>query len=161
PPSSFFNFQGSTYGVFKVMLVAGYVLAPISPVAFLTAAIANMVAAIGHAFSGNAFSVPMSTAANQAEVVLRENLNNWQHIAVVDRTTANRTIFVANFTTIWNAYVGACNAIFQGDPNSSDAKKALNRSIGDRQASGKFDWFAAYRNPIANAATPGDSMTGP
>ena len=149
PASSFYNFQGSTVGVMKVLAYIG------NPVGY----IGILVAAIGSAFTGNAFSVPMSNAANQAEVILQQNVQNWQNLPSVYRTTPNRTTFTDNFDTIWNAYVTACNAIFQTDPNGSDAKKALNRSLGDRQRGGKFDWFAAYRDPIGNSATPGDSIT--
>jgi hypothetical protein len=103
----------------------------------------------------------MSDAANQAQNVLGQNLAAWQSMAAIYRTTANRATFVANFDAIWNAFVGACNVIIGGDPNGSDAKKALNASIGDRQRGGKFDWFASYRDPIANSATPGDSISTP
>ena len=151
PPSSFYNFGGSTVGVFKILAYIG------NPVGY----IGLLVATIGSAFTGNAFSVPMSDAANQAQNVLGQNLAAWQSMAAIYRTTANRATFVANFDAIWNAFVGACNVIIGGDPNGSDAKKALNASIGDRQRGGKFDWFASYRDPIANSATPGDSISTP
>ena len=98
------------------------------------ALVAGLVELIGSAFTGNAFSVPMSNAANQAEVIMQQNVANWQNLPAEDQTTANRTVFEANSTTVWNAYVTACNVIFDGDPNGSDAKKALNASISDREA---------------------------
>ena len=149
PPSSFYNSQGTVAGIVKIGVEFG------NPVAL----VAGLVELIGSAFTGNAFSVPMSQAANQAEVILQQNVVNWQSLPAVDQTTTNRAAFVANFDTIWNAYVTACNAIIGNDPGGSDAKKALNRSIGDRERGGKFDWFAAYRDPIANSATPGDTIT--
>ena len=167
PPSSFFSFSGSTIGVFTIMAEFG------NPVGI----VGVLVAAIGSAFEGNAFNVPMSDAANAAAVILQQNVSNWQNLPAVYQTTANQTIFVANFQTIWNAYVNACDVIFEGNPTSSDAKKALTSSINDRLPGGKYDWFAYYLNPIATAtvafnsssaitaititggSTPGNSMT--
>ena len=73
-------------------------------------------------------------AANQAEIIMQQNLANWQNLPAEDQTTANKAVFEANWTTVWNAYVTACNVIIAGDPNGSDAKKALNASIGDRES---------------------------
>lgn len=149
PASSFFGSSAATIGT--VLLLAG---------SFIPGAqIAGLVLLIGSAFAGNAFSVPMSNAANQAEVILQQNLQSWLNLSAVDQTTANRTIFLNNWTVIWNAYVAACTTIFQGNPNSSDAKKALNRSIADRQAGGKYDWVAYYYTPISTSAVPGDTIT--
>jgi len=158
PSSSYFGYVGENMGLFVTLAVAGLVVMPVFGVLLEVYALVSL---IGSAFTGNAFSVPMSNAANQAEVILRDNVSLWQNLSSVYKTTANRTIFAANFDTIWNCYTTACNTIIAGDPNGSDAKKALNRSIGDRQRGGKFDWYAAYRDPIANDATPGDSMTVP
>ncbi len=113
---------------------------------------------IGSAFTGNAFSVPMSNAANQAQVILQQNLSNWQNLPAVDQTSANQATFVANFNTIWNAYVTACNTIAGPNP-TGNAEKALLASVDDRERGGKFDWFAGYLDPIANSATPGNTMT--
>jgi hypothetical protein len=148
PPSSFFDFEGSTIGVFEALAAIG------NPVGL----IGSLIALIGSAFAGNEFSVPMSNAANQAEVVLQQNLSNWQNLAAVYQTTANKATFVANFNVIWNAYVAACNAIAGPDP-TGNAEKALLASVDDREAGGKFDWFASYLDPIEDSATPGDSMS--
>ena len=60
PPSSFFSFSGSTIGDFKIVAFTG------NPIGMW----ACLIAWIGSAFTGNAYSVPMSNAANQAEVLL-------------------------------------------------------------------------------------------
>ncbi len=151
PPSSFFGFSGSIPGIFKAGLYFG------NPVAL----IAGLVGLIGGAFTGNAFSVPMSNAANQAELLLQANKDTWNGLPSIYRSTANRAIFAGNFDVVWSAYVAACNVIFHGDPNGSDAKKALAASIGDRNHGGKFDWYVSYRDPIANDATPGDGYVDP
>jgi phage tail sheath gpL-like len=152
PPSSFWDFEGSLAGAFNLGLQLNPLLS-----AFL---IGSLVEWIGSAFTGNAFSVPMSNAANQAEALLKENLASWQGLAPASQTTVNQGVFLENFDTVWAAYVAACDAIIAGDPNGSDAKFALNASISDRQRGGKFDWFAAYRDPIANGATPGNTGSG-
>jgi len=114
PPSSFYNFGGSTVGVFKILAYIG------NPVGY----IGLLVATIGSAFTGNAFSVPMSDAANQAQNVLGQNLRCLaEHGGDLPDHRDNRATFVANFDAIWNAFVGACNVIIGGDPNGSDARR--------------------------------------
>jgi hypothetical protein len=83
PPSSFFTFAGSTVGTWVSvgLLIVGYVFA--DPALL----IAGLVMLIGSAFTGNAFSVPMSNAANQAEVLLQQNL---QHGSISPRFTRRR-----------------------------------------------------------------------
>lgn len=152
PASSFWNFQGSVAGAFNT----GLQINPLLSVFLIT----RLVQWIGNAFTGNAYSVPMSNAANQAQALLAANLASWQALAPVSRTSANQGLFVANFYSTWNAYVNACNAIIANDQSGSDAQKALQRSIDDRERGGKFDWFAAYLDPIANDATTGDSGSG-
>ena len=162
PPSSFFSFSGSTIGIFQIMAYCG------NPVGI----IGVLVAAIGSAFAGNAYSVPMSDAANAAETVLQQNLSNWQNLAAVYQTTANQTAFAANFNTIWLAYVNACEVIAGPNP-TGDAQSALIRSVEDRMPSGatltvgsitftgngKYNWQAYYLTPITGSATPGNTMT--
>ncbi len=151
PSSSFFDYTGTAAGVINMAAEFG------NPIAL----VAGLVELIGSAFTGNAFSVPMSDAANQAEIIMQQNVANWQNLPAEDQTTANKAVFEANWTTVWNAYVTACNVIIAGDPNGSDAKKALNASITDREAGGKYDWVAYYYTPITSSATPGDSMSVP
>ena len=164
PPSSFFSFSGSTIGDFEYVAALG------NPVGMW----ACLIAWIGSAFTGNAYSVPMSNAANQAEVLLATNLYNWQSLAPRYQTAANRTIFAANFATVWNAYVQACVVIAGPNP-TGNAEKALIASVEDRMAvgttltlggitftaDGKYDWTSYYLTPITGSATPGDSMSYP
>jgi hypothetical protein len=167
PPSSFFTFAGSTVGTWVSvgLLIVGYVFA--DPALL----IAGLVMLIGSAFTGNAFSVPMSNAANQAEVLLQQNLQAWQYLAPIYQTASNQALFVANFNTVWNAYVQACVVIAGNNP-TGNAEKALVASVEDRMrpgatvtvgsmtftGDGKYDWFAYYLDPIQNASTPGDTM---
>jgi hypothetical protein len=164
PPSSFFSFSGSTIGDFEYVAALG------NPVGMW----ACLIAWIGSAFTGNAYSVPMSNAANQAEALLATNLYNWQSLAPRYQTAANRTIFAANFATVWNAYVQAC-AVIAGPNPTGNAEKALIASVEDRMAvgttltlggitftaDGKYDWTSYYLTPITGSATPGDSMSYP
>ena len=154
PPSSFFSFSGSTVGDFKIVAFTG------NPIGMW----ACLIASIGSAFTGNAFSVPMSNAANQAEVLLQQNLYNWQSLAPRYQTTANRAIFAANFTTVWNAYVTGVQCDRRAEPDRQRRREGAashsHRATGER--GGKFDWFAyATLDPIASSATPGDSMAYP
>jgi hypothetical protein len=164
PPSSFFSFSGSTIGDFEIVAFTG------NPIGMF----ATLIAWIGSAFTGNAFSVPMSNAANQAEVLLQQNLYNWQSLAPRYQTTANRVTFASNFTTVWNAYMQACVVIAGPNP-TGNAESALVASVEDRMTlgmtltvgsitftgDGKYDWFSYYLNPITSSAVPGDSIAWP
>jgi hypothetical protein len=113
----------------------------------------------------------MSNAANRAEVLPQQNLQAWQYLAPIYQTAANRALFVANFNTVWNAYVQACVVIAGKNP-TGNAELALVASVQDRMhpgatltvgaitltGNGKHDWFAYYLDPIQTSATPGDSM---
>ena len=167
PPSSFFSFAGSTVGTFVGigLLVAGYAL--FDPEAL----IAGLVMLIGSAFVGNEFSVPMSNAANQAATLLQQNLSAWQALAPVYQTTTNQALFIANFNTVWNAYVQACVVIAGPNP-TGNAELALIASVQDRMpvgmtstvgsitfhGDGKYDWFAYYLTPIQNSPLPGNTL---
>jgi len=167
PPSSFFSFVGSTVGTWVSLglLISGWALMDGMML------VAGLVALIGSAFVGNEFSVPMSNAANQAETLLQQSLSAWQALAPIYQTTANQVTFIANFNTVWNAYVQACVVIAGNNP-TGNAEKALVASVEDRMrpgatltvgsmtftGKGKYDWFAYYLDPIQNGPLPGNSM---
>jgi len=98
--------------------------------------------------------------ANQAEPLLRQNINAYFSVAV-PRTQSQQNTALANFDAIWATLVNMCSA-----PSTGNAGV---RCIGDRQsgactwkatadspwpggpAQGAcWNWFNAYRDPIAN-----------
>lgn len=92
--------------------------------------------------------VVTSQWANQAADALQKNLDAYR--ATVPHTKATQGVALANFDAIWAALEQQC-----GQPGTGDAGK---RCISDRQRgactwkdNGQcWDWFIAYRDPIAN-----------
>ena len=76
---------------------------------------------------------------NEAEPFLVQNLQAWNSSA---KTFADQAAASANFDAIWSEVVRAC-----GDPTMGDPGRWC---IDDRKPGGKWDWFARYRDPIAN-----------
>jgi hypothetical protein len=72
---------------------------------------------------------------NEIEPLLQENLARWR----AGQATAEQAI--QTFDGLWAEVVDMCTR--QGTPGRA--------CIEDRQPGGKFDWFAAYRDPLAVA----------
>jgi len=72
--------------------------------------------------------------ANFAEVQMQNNLTQFQNCQISQATAE------ANFNTIWLWLVQQCS-----QPQFGTAGGAC---VHDRQAGGKFDWFAGYLTPI-------------
>jgi hypothetical protein len=91
--------------------------------------------------------VQTSAWANQAEALLKQNLDAWQKLPT--RTASMQAAFLQNFDTIWQHLESQCNQV-QG--------AAGINCIGDRNqgachytnANGCWNWFVGYRDPIAN-----------
>jgi hypothetical protein len=107
------------------------------------------IEAILHSGCGESCIVT-SEWANQAEVLLRKNLTEYQAIPA-PRPRSVQQIAMANFQAIWNRLVEQCS-----QPGLSTA--GIN-CIGDRQdgackwhdASGQcWNWWSGYYYPIAN-----------
>jgi hypothetical protein len=85
--------------------------------------------------------VATTQIVNQLEPVLQENLASY---LAGPRTVVDLQAALANFDSAWAWLVSsqACGNIVElGDPG--------RRCIEDRNHGGQFDWFRAYRDPIA------------
>lgn len=83
--------------------------------------------------------VETTKIVDAAEPILKQNLLVW------NQSTKTRSIqlqMLANFDAVWARIVQLCSDSRYGDPG--------HNCISDRQAGGKWDWFAYYRNPIAD-----------
>jgi hypothetical protein len=104
--------------------------------------------------------IETSSWANQAEPLLRQNITAYFGVAA-PRTQSQQNAALANFDAIWARLAQMC-----GDPSTGNAGK---RCISDRQSGGCtwkatadspwpggppagscWNWFNAYRDPIAN-----------
>jgi hypothetical protein len=109
------------------------------------------IEAILHSGCGEACIVT-SQWANQAEVLLKQNLSEYQAIAP-PRPRSVQQIAMANFKAVWNRLVEQCS-----QPGLSTAGR---NCIGDRQdgackwrdTGGQcWNWWSGYYYPIANDA---------
>jgi len=109
--------------------------------------ISKGILAVGALISGFFFQPDMNKIAttqivNQAEPLLHQNVVAWQSLPANQKTVANQTYALANFTDIWNTVVKSCS--------TGQFGTAGQNCVGDRQRGGKWDWFAMYYDPIAN-----------
>jgi hypothetical protein len=87
--------------------------------------------------------VATTEIVNKVEPILAQNRD--AYLALPVRTVSAQAQALANFDAGWQYVVNNCGIPEMGDPGK--------RCIGDRQRGGKFDWFALYRDPIANDAS--------
>lgn len=79
---------------------------------------------------------------NQLEPKLEQNRD--AYLSASPRTASMQAAALANFDSAW-AWLTSAQAC--GSPELGDAGK---RCISDRARGGKWDWFAYYRDPIAD-----------
>jgi hypothetical protein len=113
------------------------------PVAGGIVAAAGAIAQIVSLFGPNPNNNYATEVVNQVEAdVMQPNLSAWQALSAAEKTPANQAAAEAVFNSGWAYVLSACN-------NPALGSAGIN-CIGDRQRGGKFDWFAAYYDPIAN-----------
>lgn len=88
--------------------------------------------------------IQTSQWADDAERVLQDNLGAFERQA----NSATKTVALENFDSVWAELVSRC-----GDPAMGNPGRAC---IADRQRGGKFDWWAAYRDPIERTQLDND-----
>lgn len=134
-------------------------LAPALAVPIIGAAIAGVTLAISLFLNRNAqyFGEESATTqiVNQAETLLKQNLAAWQSLSSTDKTLANQTQALANFDGVWNQVVQACSNTAYSTGSDSTGQSPGARCVADRAGvshggNGKYDWYAYYRDPIAN-----------
>lgn len=147
---------GSPQTAVQITHIATTAAATAVPLAFrMTPAVAGPVGA-GIALAGSLISALVATSGCGPTCVLASNIvdrlepqlkANRDAYLSGPRTTTNQAAALANFDAAWQwlSSVQACGAAELGD--------AGRRCISDRSPGGKWDWFAYYRDPIANDPT--------
>jgi hypothetical protein len=74
--------------------------------------------------------------------VMKPNLAAWQALAPADKTDVNQQAGESNFNAGWSQVLTLCSPPALGSAGTN--------CIADRERGGKFDWFSAYFDPIAN-----------
>ena len=81
---------------------------------------------------------------NQGEVIMKANLAAWNNSP---KSFATQAKALQNFDDAWNAITNFCGRASEGSPGQ--------RCISERQRGGITDYFAWYRDPIANDPSAG------
>jgi hypothetical protein len=85
-----------------------------------------------------------TTIVNAAEIYLKMNLNDFMGSP---KTLQDKVNALAVFDGYWAQVVQGCTQLARAGTNC----------VNDRAPGGKFDWFRAYRDPIANSTVTGGS----
>ena len=128
--------------------------------------IANQINTMIETWGHNGYNNEATQVVNSAEYQMKQNLAAWN---ASPKCAADQMQALANFDKLWAGVVQTCTQIAGGP--SSDSAAAGTNCIQDRQAgactwrdSGQcWDWFIAYRDPIANdpdAVQSYDPLTG-
>lgn len=105
------------------------------------------IAQIVSLFGPNPNNAYATEVVNQVEADgLVPNVTAWQALATDDKTLKNQAAAEAVFMAGWNYVLTACN-------NPALGSAGIN-CIKDRQRGGKFDWWKAYYDLIANDPAP-------
>jgi len=122
------------------LLSAAPLTGPAAPFVAVAGSIAEFLGAMGIGSGCGQTCVVSSNYANQAELLLKQNLGTYQALSA-PRCIQAQSAAEQNFTTVWGDLEQQCS-----NPNLGDAGY---RCIADRARGGKFDWFVRYYDPIA------------
>lgn len=151
---------GSAAGAQQAISTGGAIATGVLPAVTSTAwvvpvvgaAVAGVTLALGLILNrkGPKQKVATTQIVNELEPLLRQNLEAFQ---AGPQTKTNQEAALANFDSAWAwlASEAAC-----GSPDLGNPGKAC---ISDRQRGGQWDWFAYYRDPVANAPVSDDSVS--
>jgi hypothetical protein len=114
-------------------------LATAIPIAGALISIGTVVFGLLHNSRGLQQNVETTHAANQTQQTCEGNLAAWNES---NKSLANQALALKNFDQAWEAMQNYCGQASEGSPGQ--------RCISERKRGGKYDWFAAYRDPIAN-----------
>jgi len=120
-------------------------LAAAIPVAGAVVAVGVIVFSLLHNSRGLQQNVETTHAVDQGEQVMKQNLGAWNNSA---KSLATQAQAIQNFDDAWTAIANFCGRESEGSPGQ--------RCISERQRGGKYDYFAWYRDPIANDPHAGD-----
>ena len=103
--------------------------------------IAGVTFGLGKLFNrkGPRQKVATTLIVDKVEPLLKQNLDGYMS---GPRNTSSQQQALANFDAGWTYVVDNCMIPEMGDPGQ--------RCVQERQAGGQWDWFARYRDPIAN-----------
>lgn len=154
---------GKISGAGTMIMSAAPFAGPAAPIVAIVGAVVTVAGQIikfvGWGDGCGQTCIATTTYANNAEALLRKNIDAYFSSAV--RNTSTQVAALAGFDSIWNQLATACGAADMGDAGkacTSDRNKGAChwKQTGDSPWPGGpkigecWNWFAAYRDPIAN-----------
>lgn len=140
------------------LLASGQGFAAGGPVGAVVAGVASLI----HSWLsrvGPQQKVASTVVVNQAEPLLAQNLAAWNASA---KTCGDQAAALKNFDDVWNAVVVSCAVPELGDPGHSCIDDRLPAGVEFEfntfhlVGNGMWNWFAYYRDPIANDPAAGN-----
>lgn len=105
-----------------------------------------------------------SNIANEVAPLMQKNLDAW-HASY--KTCADQAVALATFDALWNTLVSNCAQPSLGDPGHSCIDDRMPAGVQFEYNSfhlngnGMYNWFAYYRDPIANDPAAGGCCPAP
>jgi hypothetical protein len=109
------------------------------PVAGAVIAVGTLIFSLLHNSRGLQQDAETTAAVNQGEALMKNNLAAWNGS---NKSLATQAQALQNFDSAWQAIVNFCGQASEGSPGQ--------RCISERQRGGLYDYYALYRDPIAN-----------
>jgi hypothetical protein len=127
-------------GLATVQAAASAGLITLGTTAAAAIPVAGAVIAVGTLIYG----LLHDSRAGQQKLEMQQNLAAWN---ASDKSNANQAQALQNFDAAWQSIVNFCSQASEGN--------AGKRCISERQRGSQYDYFAAYRDPIANDPAAG------
>lgn len=128
------------------LITLGATAAAAIPIAGAVIAVGVLIYSFLHNSLGLQQDAQTTAVVNQAAVLMQQNLDAWN---ASTKSYSTQTAALAQFDSLWAQVIKFCGQVSEGSPGQ--------RCISERQRGGKYDFFAYYRDPIANdpaAGTP-------
>jgi hypothetical protein len=126
------------------LITLGTTAAAAIPVAGAVIAVGTLIYGLLHDSRAGQQKLETTAAVNKAEQFMQQNLAAWN---ASDKSNANQAQALQNFDAAWQSIVNFCSQASEGN--------AGKRCISERQRGSQYDYFAAYRDPIANDPAAG------
>lgn len=117
------------------------------PIAGPILAVGALIFSLFHDSQSGQQKVLTTEEVNKVEPYMQQNVNAWKALPSGEKTPQAQQAALNNFDQLWAGVVQYCSNSQLGDPG----KRCIDDRSGTRNGgNGKYDWFAYYRDDIAN-----------
>lgn len=138
-----------TTSVGTVLLQSAALTGPAAPFVAVAGAITQLLGQLGVGAGCGQTCIQATDFANQAEVLLKENLNTYMGLATPRAMSAQRAA-LANFTNVWNGLQYSCAGVSGAAGTNCIADRQQGACHFKDSQGNCWNWFIAYHDPIAN-----------